>query len=350
MVAYCKIGFVHLCILLTIFLLENPYINFMTTIRNILWDSQFQQKKVLEKLICHYLWISKESLVTSYDMEFTAEQLDNIKKWYNAYTIDKKPLEFIMWYVEFFQRKFTVDQRCLIPRPETEYMIEAVNEEIAERKQQLSSGSIDSIVYENSKQADSKNSSKENNLESNDLLFDIGTWCGVLGLSVLLENPAYFSRAYLCEFFQPTYTLACENFAHYSTHFSTPASVVQADLLDFITKDKIIHDDNNIILVANLPYIPDETFDTQAEDNVKKREPRPAFVWGSDWLDLYRKMFEQMFAYNAENNFTGNWTMFLEMMTWQVDVLRKEFGDKIDFSEIKTFHFNIRIVKGTLKG
>ncbi|MEI7919759.1 MAG: hypothetical protein WCH65_06355 [bacterium] len=42
-------------------------------------------------------------------------------------------------------------------------------------------------------------------------------------------------------------------------------------------------------------------------------------------------------------------TMFLEMMTWQVDILRQEFGDRMEFEEVKTFHFNIRIVKAWLK-
>jgi hypothetical protein len=41
--------------------------------------------------------------------------------------------------------------------------------------------------------------------------------------------------------------------------------------------------------------------------------------------------------------------MFLEMMTWQVDILRQEFWDKITFDEVKTFHFNIRIVKSKIK-
>jgi len=54
-------------------------------------------------------------------------------------------------------------------------------------------------------------------------------------------------------------------------------------------------------------------------------------------------MFQQIFDFGI------NPTMFLEMMTWQVDVLRKEFGEKIDFEEVKTFHFNIRIVKAWLK-
>ena len=41
--------------------------------------------------------------------------------------------------------------------------------------------------------------------------------------------------------------------------------------------------------------------------------------------------------------------MFLEMMTWQVDILKSEFGEMLDFSEVKTFHFNIRIVQALFK-
>lgn len=100
----------------------------------------------------------------------------------------------------------------------------------------------------------------------------------------------------------------------------------------------------NVILVANLPYIPEETFELNAADNVKKREPKPAFVGGDDGLIYYRKMFEQLLELKL-----NNLNMFLEMMTWQVDVLRQEFGDRFEFEEVKTFHFNIRIVKAWLK-
>jgi hypothetical protein len=50
----------------------------------------------------------------------------------------------------------------------------------------------------------------------------------------------------------------------------------------------------------------------------------------------------------AQINESGcQFTMFLEMMTWQVDILRQEF-DWLLFEEIKTFHFQIRIVKVTV--
>ncbi|MEI6672406.1 MAG: hypothetical protein WCL02_03455 [bacterium] len=61
-------------------------------------------------------------------------------------------------------------------------------------------------------------------------------------------------------------------------------------------------------------------------------------------MEYYRKMFQQLFVMKTQNII-----MFLEMMTWQVDVLRQEFDDRIQFEEVKTFHFNIRIVKAWMK-
>jgi hypothetical protein len=37
-------------------------------------------------------------------------------------------------------------------------------------------------------------------------------------------------------------------------------------------------ENGNVILVANLPYIPEDVFENNVSDNVKKREPKPAFV------------------------------------------------------------------------
>jgi hypothetical protein len=84
--------------------------------------------------------------------------------------------------------------------------------------------------------------------------------------------------------------------------------------------------------------------DENNPDSVKKREPRMAFVWGEDWLIYYYKMFDQIINFNLKNI-----TMFLEMMTRQVDILRSRYSEIFIFEEVKTFHFNIRIVKVRFK-
>jgi len=49
-------------------------------------------------------------------------------------------------------------------------------------------------------------------------------------------------------------------------------------LLDFLVHRISELPSGNTILVANLPYIPEDMFESNVADNVKKREPKPAFV------------------------------------------------------------------------
>jgi methylase of polypeptide subunit release factors len=44
------------------------------------------------------------------------------------------------------------------------------------------------------------------------ILFDIGTGCGVLGLSVMLHNLDFFDKTYLSEYIDDTMSLAVENY------------------------------------------------------------------------------------------------------------------------------------------
>ncbi|HRX63660.1 MAG TPA: hypothetical protein P5060_00985 [Candidatus Absconditabacterales bacterium] len=301
------------------------------TIESLLKDTKYKEKRVLENLICHFQNIKREELRTSLDDEISENTLNQINKAYDDFVIQKKPLEYVLGYVEFMNNQFKIDARALIPRPETEYMIQAVNEYVVSLKQLTP---------------------QKCGVGSLATLFDIGTGCGVLGLSVILHNPDFFQKAYLSEYIDDTLSLAQENYEIFKPRLgSTKVNLVKSNLLSFLD-DKIktprpsdtpLQKGSNVILIANLPYIPDETFDTNVGDNVKNREPRPAFVGGDDGLDYYREMFQQIFDYKIQP------IMFLEMMTRQVDILRQEFGDKINFEEVKTFHFNIRIVKAQLK-
>ena len=286
-------------------------------IQELLQDPKIQQKRVMENLICHFLDISREDLWTQLDNEIDTNIEGKIMQAYDDFVVKKKPLEYVLGYVEFLRNKFKIDERALIPRPETEYMIQAVNEHIQSWK-----------------------------IGQPAVLFDIWTGCGVLWLSVLLHNKDFFEKAYLSEYIEYTLSLARENYENYKNEiWTTDVKLVQSNLISFAwdcLKSNEISNKQNFLLVANLPYIPEQTFNENVWDNVKNWEPKPAFVGGEDWLDYYREMFQQLF------NFGIKPIMFLEMMTRQVDILRKEFWEKINFDEVKTFHFNIRIVKAEI--
>ncbi|PID34875.1 MAG: hypothetical protein CR971_00960 [candidate division SR1 bacterium] len=307
-------------------------------IEQLLQNPKYTQKRVLENLICLVLDIKREQLRLQLEEVLTEVQEQKILEYYRQYVEEKRPLDYILGYVEFLNNRFFLDERSLIPRPETEYMIQAVNEEVA-----LSSGGF----AEGSTTHQDSSLSLGMTENASTILIDVGTGSGVLGLSVLLHNPDFFQQAYLLDYSRDALQLAQKNYEHHKENFSTAVQLQHSDLLTGIVDENKINNGDQIILLANLPYIPDEMFEQNVGDGVKNWEPKMAFVGGDDGLDFYRRMFQQIFDEKEKKDF--DLAMFLEMMTWQVEILEKEFGEKLSFEEVKTFHFNIRIVKCVVK-
>lgn len=272
----------------------------------------YKKKFVLEKLLCHYLDKTRTELWTDAEQELSEELVKKIQEDYRAYEEDEKPLEYILGFVEFFGVRFWVNEHTLIPRPETEYMITAITEELQSRE------------------------------DSDHILLDIGTGSGVLWCSVLLQNGGKIREVFLADISADALYVANRNYNDLIDGSLYDTRIVQSDLCAFLESYSGIIEGRKLIMTANLPYIPDQTFDENSPANVQKWEPRFAFVGGDDGLDLYRKMFAQLLELKDH---VSDLVMFLEMMTWQVDILRKEYEDVIEFEEVKTFHFNIRIVK-----
>ncbi len=272
----------------------------------------YKKKFVLEKLLCHYLDKTRTELWTDAEQELSEELVKKIQEDYRAYEEDEKPLEYILGFVEFFGVKFWVNEHTLIPRPETEYMMMAITEELQSRE------------------------------DSDHILLDIGTGSGVLWCSVLLQNAGKIREVFLADISADALHVANRNYNDLIDGSLYDTRIVQSDLCAFLESYSGVIEGRKLIMTANLPYIPDQTFDENSPANVQKWEPRFAFVGGDDGLDLYRKMFAQLLELKDQ---VSDLVMFLEMMTWQVDILRKEYEGVIEFEEVKTFHFNIRIVK-----
>lgn len=308
------------------------------TIEQLISNPEYKEKFVLQKLICYFLDYTKEEMRLNASQEITADQEKKILEVYHDIVDNNKPLEYALGFVEFFKRKFHVNENTIIPRPETEYMITAVTEDIdATREKEWKTGEAAICKLDDSKIWDDA---------SCHTLMDIWTGSGILGISVLLQNPCFFKRAIFTDVSEKALAVAQQNYEILVKDHDFPVEFIKSDLLSFYESPGFKKWNCDITLVANLPYIPQKMFEENAADNVQKREPKLAFVSGDDWLIHYRKMFDQILAYGLW--VTADLRMFLEMMTRQVDILRQEYKENFVFEEVKTFHFNIRIVKATL--
>lgn len=284
------------------------------TIHDIIACADFPQKSVVKQLLCEILALSLEQLIIEIDTVLTQPQYDKFVDMYHQYSIQHKPLEYIIGHVTFFGQDFLVNQHTLIPRTETEYMISSVCEYVR--------------LLSSYKQY---------------ILRDIGTGCGVLACSVLIQTPDRWSQLVMTDISPDALDVARHNYDRLVKPIKDYDTMMWTwSLLDFITNAR--YRDEDVILVANLPYIPDETFDTQVSDTVRLREPRIAFVGGDDGLGWYKQMLDQILNYHRAGQI---WSIvcFCEMMTWQLDILQKKYADIYHFHIHATFHFNIIIVQ-----
>lgn len=109
------------------------------------------------------------------------------------------------------------------------------------------------------------------------ILMDIGTGCGVLGISVLLQNPKSFTTVFFSDISPQALEVAKKNYEILIQKKELQNFFLISDLCSF-WKEYEANYQKDIILIANLPYIPEETFSNNAPQNVQNREPRLAFV------------------------------------------------------------------------
>jgi len=185
-----------------------------------------------------------------------------------------KPLQHLLGTVEFFGREFRSDARALVPRPETEQLVELVME----------------FKSENSRPK----------------ILDAGTGSGVIAITLALELPGAFVTA--LDISPDALALAQSNAAALGAN----VTFVHGDLLP----DEPATFD---LIVANLPYIPTAEISTLARE--VRHDPAGALDGGPDGLDFIRKLI----ALSAPR-LAGGGEMFLEIGHDQADRVVEIFG------------------------
>jgi len=169
--------------------------------------------------------------------------------------ISSKPSQYIKGWTEFYKLKFKVTPDVLIPRPETELLVDEI----------LNYCKLSTVNCK--------------------LILDIGTGAGNIAISIAKNAPNVEIIA--TDVSAKALKIAQQNAKLHGVE--DKIKFIQSNLLSNLR----LHPKGVIIIVTNLPYIPSERI-PYLDSSVKDFEPHVALDGGEDGFELYRKLFAQI--------------------------------------------------------
>ena len=252
-------------------------------------DKNFDNPRTeIELLLQHLIGCKKIDLYLQFEKIVKPKELITLRSWVKR-RINREPIQYITRSSEFYGRKFIVDQNVLIPRPETEILID-VSVEILSKK-------------------------------NSPTIIDIGTGSGCIGITLALEIPS--SNIIAIDISDSALSIAKKN-----------ADMPSIRNIEFLRLDILNQDIIHIadMLISNPPYISKEEIPDLMED-VKDFEPMIALTDKSDGLDFYRK-FSDIMPHVIKKNGTAI-----------LEVGRGSHSDRVKEIFCKSGYNNIDIVK-----
>ena len=198
-----------------------------------------------EVILAHALNITRTQLLARSDETLTPEQLVRFQTDL-ARVVNGEPLAYVVGHREFYDLDLITDQRALIPRPETECLIEYALARFADHPAPV--------------------------------IADVGTGCGAIAITLAKHLPR--ARMIATDLSADAIELARTNAGRNEVEARIDFRV--GDLLEPIGEPLDL-------LAANLPYIDDKDWPFLAK-TIRGHEPRMAFLGGPDGLDLVRRM------------------------------------------------------------
>jgi len=171
-----------------------------------------------------------------------------------------EPLQHLLGTVEFCGHTFAIDKRAMVPRPETEELVELLKSEVSLRP----GGAYASV---GSQRSDFR-------------MIDVGTGSGVIALSLAAKFPE--AEIYAIDISEDALSLARENAAR--LRLGERVRFQKTDLLENLSE-------RFDLIVANLPYISMQDRHLLAREVL--HDPEVALFGGPGGDELVRKLVEQ---------------------------------------------------------
>ncbi len=256
---------------------------------------------------------NRMDLYLNFEKPLTPAELDILRPLV-ARRGNREPLQHIIGDTSFRGFVIKCDPRALIPRPETESLVDMAKEALK-------------------------------GIE-NPFVVEIGTGTGAIAIACAKEIES--AKVLATDISEDALALARENAQN--NDLGDTLNFAKGDLLDAVTVETIKKATGDVFgeastkidcLIANLPYIPDgEKGKLQPE--VDKFDPALALYGGPDGLDLVRKLLSQ-----TEGKMNAGASIFLEIGSEQADILKNEAANYpwLEFTGVhKDYCDNIRFV------
>lgn len=197
---------------------------------------------------------SKEKILASMTKEIEEARFRDIEQYINERK-SGKPLAYITEKKEFYSQEFFVDKNVLVPRPETEILVEEALRILGQQK------NITDIL-------------------------DMGTGSGAIGLTIAQRAQRH---VFCIDVSREALLVARKNATMLGV--LARASFLCSNLFGGV-KEGTTFD----MILANLPYVGSEEWDSLMPD-VKNFEPRRALYGGKDGIEVYRAFLQKAHLY-----------------------------------------------------
>ena len=229
-----------------------------------------------EVALMNVLRIPRQDIFSQQESEVTPQQEQALEE-ILARRQKREPLAYILGYKEFYGINLLVNPNVLIPRPETEFLVEHT---------------LFMALM---------------GMESADLVIaDIGTGTGAIAINLGIHLPS--ARVYAIDNFDPVLDVTSYNVR--SHNVTDRVTLLKGNLLEPLPEPVDV-------IVANLPYIPSDRIPTLQPEI--QWEPQPALDGGNDGLDLIDQLLNQA----AEGKLKPHGVIILEIDPEQFEPVKQ---------------------------
>lgn len=241
-------------------------------------------------LLAHALQMASEEILMNDSRELLQSEQESFRSLIQR-RVDREPYAYIVGEKEFFGLKLSVNSDVLIPRPETESLVEKFLEEI--KSQKIESGRI----------------------------IDLGTGSGAIALALTSQLSENFE---IIGIDVSVRALECAEANKKKLGFKN----IRFEHLDYLNQtDRLaqlsIHSEKPVLWIANPPYIPRIVF-SQLEPEIRDFEPREALDGGDEGLDFYISILKTYEKISPNPRILA----FETMGPWQIEKIRRLIGER----------------------